>query len=130
MKTNQIKSTTLESVDDDFIKEFKKEVGVETINFNKFKNDVNETLNNIKVYNDDFSIPILEGTDLDGLLDEKFKKKVEREIKNGQKATFTPDGTVEIKGENFSFIKDCFIKLIDPRKIIPIKILEETIGYY
>lgn len=129
MKTNQIKSTTLESVDD-FIKEFKKEAGVETTNFSKFKNDVNETLNNIKVYNDDFSIPILEGTDLEGLLDEKFKKKVEREIKNGQKATFTPDGTVEVKGDDFSFIKDCFIKLIDPRKIIPIKILEETIGYY
>ena len=42
------------------------------------------------------------------------------------------DGTVDLnsKDNDFSSIKECYIKLIDPRKIIPIKVLDETIGYY
>ena len=34
------------------------------------------------------------------------------------------------KGENFSSIKDCYIKLMDPMHLLPIEIMNETIGYY
>lgn len=54
----------------------------------------------------------------------------------------TPDGVIydnksnskngnnkEPKGE-FDYITDCYVKLIDPTKIIPVKIMNYTIGYY
>lgn len=34
------------------------------------------------------------------------------------------------KIEDFSDIKDCHIKILDPRKVIPVKILDKVIGYY
>lgn len=32
--------------------------------------------------------------------------------------------------EDFEGIKDCHLKLIDPRRIVPVRIMDETIGYY
>jgi hypothetical protein len=42
------------------------------------------------------------------------------------------DGTLDLnsKDSDFSGLKECYVQLIDPRKIIPIKILDQTIGYY
>lgn len=129
-----IQSATLESVDDDFVKEFKKETNLEsTVQNNDVKSSFNDILNHIEVYNDDIPLPIMEGTELSELIDAKFEKKVEKLTKNSDKTrTISPDGTVDInsKDMDFSNIKDCYIKLIDPRKIIPVKILDETIGYY
>lgn len=34
------------------------------------------------------------------------------------------------KKEDFSDIKDCHIKILDSRKVIPVKILDKVIGYY
>lgn len=34
------------------------------------------------------------------------------------------------KSEDFGNIKDCYIKLINPMNILPIKIMDEVIGYY
>ena len=32
--------------------------------------------------------------------------------------------------EDWSDIKGCYIKLLDPKKVIPVKLLNYTIGYY
>lgn len=96
----------------------------------------NDCIGNIHVFNEEVAIPVLEGVDLSPLLDTEFGKQVQGIIKATEKekkdrATFA-DGTVEIKDKDkdFSGITECYVKLIDPRKIIPIKILEQTIGYY
>lgn len=34
------------------------------------------------------------------------------------------------KKEDFSSIKDCYVKMIDPMKMVPIKVMNTTIGYY
>ena len=34
------------------------------------------------------------------------------------------------KGESFNNISDCYLKLIDPMHLLPINIMDETIGYY
>ena len=36
----------------------------------------------------------------------------------------------EKKLEDFTFIKDCYIKLLDPKRVIPVRMMEFTIGYY
>ena len=60
-----IQSVTLESVDDDFVKEFKKETNLEsTVQNNVVKSSFNDILNHIEVYNDDISLPIMEGAEL------------------------------------------------------------------
>lgn len=129
-----IQSVTLESVDDEFVKKFKNETNLEsTVQNNVVKSSFNDILNHIEVYNDDIPLPVMEGAELSELIDAKFEKKVEKLTKNSDKTrTISSDGTVDInsKDMDFSSIKDCYIKIIDPRKIIPVKILDETIGYY
>jgi hypothetical protein len=129
-----IKSVTLESVDDEFVKSFKKEINLESAQSNVIKSSFNDILKHIEIYNDDVPLPVTEGVELGELLDvKKFTQKVEKATKNSEKTgTISPDATVDInsKDRDFSSVKDCYIKLIDPRKIIPVKILDETIGYY
>lgn len=38
--------------------------------------------------------------------------------------------TVKKSGESFKNIADCYVKLIDPMHMLPIKIMDEIIGYY
>lgn len=40
------------------------------------------------------------------------------------------DKTKKDKKEDFSTIKDCYVKMIDPMKMVPIKVMNTTIGYY
>ena len=40
------------------------------------------------------------------------------------------DGNPIGRGENFDNITDCYIKLINPTQIVPVKIINKTIGYY
>lgn len=130
-----IQSVNLESVVDEFVKEFKKEVNLDqSVQNNVIKSSFNDILKHIEIYNEDIPLPVTEGIELAELIDAKnFNKKVEKSIKNSEKTgTISPDATVDInsKDMDFSSVKDCYIKLIDPRKIIPVKILDETIGYY
>jgi len=125
------------TVDDEFVKDFKKDA-----NMNSFSGDIKksfkEYLEGYEVYNDEPGIPIVEGVEMSTLTsmitDEKFRKRVDEEFKkagNKKKASVYSDGTVSMDEKvDFSNIKDCYVKLIDPRKIIPVKILDQTIGYY
>lgn len=122
-------------MDENFVKEFKSELKIDaTVMNKKITEEFNGVFENIEIFNGDDGIPIVEGTELSDLFDTpKFQKQVDRAKKEKKKnPAITADGTVDLnsKEADFSAVKDCYVKLIDPRKIIPIKILEETIGYY
>lgn len=137
-KVNTLKPTT-ESVDDNFIKEFKQTSQIGNCSGN-MKNAFNDILESFEVYNNECSIPVVEGVELTELLnDQNFKKNVEDSIKAAEKTStkgkfqIYNDGTItqtDTKIPDFSNIKDCYIKLIDPRKLIPVEILNKKIGYY
>lgn len=93
----------------------------------------------INVSNDDIPIPLLENTGmLDAIMDlEKFNKTVATNMKrtNQKSSSISFDGVKNTKegkdkNEDFKFVEDCYIKLLDPKRVIPVKILDLTIGYY
>lgn len=136
--------TTLESYSNAILDDMKKEVKNFSINLNSnSKSIIDSYTKSIEIYNDEYCIPILEGTDLSFMTsmisDAEMREKIEAEFKNIEKnnkkkssTTLYSDGTVDIKDrdKDFSNIPGCYIQLIDPRKIIPIKILNNVIGYY
>lgn len=106
----------------------------------------------ISVVNDDLTIPVVESYDSEELKafisDDAFRNKLseideitkkEEAVKNKKRTNikFTTDAVVDTnnvkndKVENFSTVKGCYVKLITPKDIIPIKIMDNiTIGYY
>lgn len=96
---------------------------------------VEEYCSDITVTNDVCSIPLIEGIDVTQILtSEEFEKKVkEVEKGRGKKRNMYRDSVVDIdkmaEGK-FDGVHDCYIKFIDPRRIVPVKVLESTIGYY
>lgn len=120
-----------------------------------FINDIENILGNISVCNDSVPLPIVEeGIDSMNFLsknyvnesgskiltesERKTKKSNSSKPKNkfnqildssAEGVTFSSDKK-KTKSENFDDISDCYIKLIDPTHIIPIKIMSQIIGYY
>lgn len=107
----------------------------------------------ISVVNDDLTIPVVEtygSEELKAFIsDDAFRNKLseidrltkkEQDSKNKRNLNnvkFTTDAVVDTnnvkngKVENFSSVKGCYVKLISPKDIIPIKIMDNiTIGYY
>lgn len=136
IKKNAALRATMESVDENFAKDFKTATKLDSsISARDISSSFNSVLESIEIYNDPTGIPVVEGTELSELFDaKKFQKTVAQQERNAKKVSnmVTKDGTVEINSNDVDFnnIKECYVKMIDPRKIIPIKILEETIGYY
>ena len=121
----------------------------------EFKEDVSNIMKNISICNESIPLPILEeglssmeeymkeyvnesgDTYIESKIARKnkqsadsfFNKIINDDTRNG--ITFVDDNgrSKKIK-DDFSDIKDCYIKMIDPTKIIPIKIMTQTIGYY
>ena len=128
-----------ESVTEDFIKSIKDEFTTNKLSIRSSNKELETALKgymeNISVINDSVSIPLLEGIDISGLVytDEKFQQKRKEGMKNLPKNTVSVDGTFDEKTVKDGMFADqigCYIKYIDPRKIIPIKILDTVIGYY
>lgn len=101
----------------------------------------NFDLSDIEICNDDsLSQEIfIEKDELEYLLESSsdifgadFDKSVKKSIGSKNKVKTTVDGTYDLneKVSDYSNIKGCHIKLIDPRKLIPIKILNKIVGYY
>ncbi len=89
----------------------------------------------IEIYNDCYSIPLVEGVDMTDFMDASKFNKLKKPYMDAMKIPKSVDGTVdtstEKKVENmFKDIQGCYIKYIDPRHMIPVKILDTTIGYY
>lgn len=118
----------------DFVQELKDIEPSMNSNPGQIKASMQSYCENITVTNDVFSIPLIEGTDLTQLMDtEKFRKTVDSIEKKQKTNTTFADGVADVEKEvkgKFDGIKDCYIKFIDPRKVIPVKILDTTIGYY
>lgn len=88
----------------------------------------------ITVTNDIYSIPLIEGTDITQIMtSEEFKKTVDSVEKSRGKRNVYSDSVMDIEKKvkgKFDKIHDCYVKFIDPRKVIPVKILDTTLGYY
>lgn len=101
------------------------------------KNALLEMAKCINISNDDLALPLLENVGMmDAMMDlSKYNSSV---TKKGRKKEsnlyFGMDGVSSTNNKNkiedFTFIEDCYIKLLDPKKVIPVKIMEYTIGYY
>lgn len=105
----------------------------------KLQNNINTQLkrylSNYQVSNESYPIPVIEGEDLGAFLElqnakqSQFIKDIEKRNtvkRNG--SISTPDGTKEFKTNIGK--KDVYIKLIDPTKLLPVEIMDETVGYY
>ena len=108
-------------------------------------NDMVEYLSeNIKINNADIPLPILENKQMVGAMKDlaqfnslstllkqnKGKKKNDDNGINKYSTLGFSDGVKSLKVDDWSSVKGCYIKLLDPKKIIPIKLLNYTIGYY
>lgn len=110
--------------------------GYEKIPDSKFKSIVECYGSNISVVNEVSSIPLLDGVDVTKLFNSKDWEKTYKNNDNWKKVSKgfkTTDGVIDpyqqAKGK-FDSVVGVYIKYIDPRKMIPIKILDTTLGYY
>lgn len=104
------------------------------INKDEFKSDLKNIMENIIISTDDIPIPFLE----EGLESIEYINNQHNNVVTEDNSLFKKviknnksDGGVKIskKGE-FDDIGDCYIKMIEPTRIIPIKIMNTILGYY
>lgn len=120
-----------------------------------FINDIENILGNITICNDSVPLPLFEEgyESLNYLRDNYITEngstimtEAERKNKSNKSnnntfnqilknvssdgITFTDNNKKNKNTENFDEITDCYVKLIDPTHIIPVKIMSQTIGYY
>ena len=108
------------------------------------RDELNYYLGNVSINNASVPIPILE----EGVnsLRNYYETYTEKTILESNDK-FTPTFSKAMKGidtgmytssfsskkknvDNFSNIHDCYVKLLDPMKLLPIEIMDECIGYY
>jgi len=98
---------------------------------------------NIKINNADIPLPILENNSMIGamkdlaqfnsltnLLKQNKGKKKKEQGENKYSSLGFSDGVKSFKVDDWSDVKGCYIKLLDPKKVIPVKLMNYTIGYY
>lgn len=110
-----------------------------------FIKDINAMMGNISICNDPVPLPIFEeGIESlsyfknEFITESKKTKKTETNAFNQIISGVSDDGvqfTNHSKSKNlhdgeFDEFTDCYIKLLPPTKVIPIKIMNKTIGYY
>lgn len=119
-----------------------------------FINDINSILGNISICNDEIPFPIYEeGIESLSYFKDEFvtesgdsiiteAKRTKKKQQNPENSfnkiidNVTPDGIQftnqdkKSKDINFDEITDCYIKLMPPTRVIPLKIMTQTIGYY
>lgn len=104
------------------------------INKDEFKSDLKNIMENIIISTDDIPIPFLE----EGLESIEYINNQHNNVVTEDNSLFKKviknnksDGGVKIskKGE-FDDIGDCYLKMIEPTRIIPIKIMNTILGYY
>lgn len=104
------------------------------INKDEFKTDLKNIMENIIISTDDIPIPFLEeGLESIEYISNQHNSVVTEDNTLFKKVIKNPknDGGVKIskKGE-FDDIGDCYLKMIEPTRIIPIKIMNTILGYY
>lgn len=147
---SSITSTVMESVQDG--KYFEDLSSKEKLNNNRSQKDIlkevkdefKQYLENVTICNTPIPLPILE----EGVSSyrEYYKEFVEKSNFEAGENDFTFDKIMKnidtgvVTGyknksnkkveDDFKNIKDCYIKLIDPTRLLPIEIMNEVIGYY
>lgn len=121
--------------------------GKPEISKEEFKKDLKNIMENIVICNDEVPFPIMEeGIDSiaymkqmhEKMFTEAENKKAEENnmFNNVANAKMTEDGLhfeddkSKKKKSDFSDIGDVYIKMIEPTRIIPVKIMNTTLGYY
>ncbi len=136
------KKHTLESlklVNDEDIGEIASEMNirVSSKDYKTLHGEIKGICESISIDNDDTPIPILENAGIGELLDfqlDQQRKKISKTINKSAGVMGPGDGVLNTKkkkdGDKFGEFTGCYFQMIDPRKLIPIKILHTTIGYY
>lgn len=118
---------------DDTVYRESTDIQVKKIDKTAFTKDMTNILKNISVSNESCSIAELEygsasiGKLSDDYFTENAKPKQYFESMMNNEGIYDDAKSSEV---DFSEIKDCYIKLIDPTKIVPVKIVDQVIGYY
>ena len=99
---------------------------------------------NVKINNTDIPLPLLENKNLPGAMQDladfnnltnmlkkaKGKKNDKTNGENKYSSLGFSDGVKSFKMDDWSGVKGCYIKLLNPKKVIPVKLMNYTIGYY
>ena len=98
---------------------------------------------NIKINNTDMPLPLMENDNMMGamkdlaqfnslnvMLKQNKGKKKKEQGENKYSSLGFSDGVKSFKVDDWSDVKGCYIKLLDPKKVIPVKLMNYTIGYY
>lgn len=113
----------------------------------EFKKDMKNILSNITICNDEVPLPIIEEgvesieylresymesiTEADKNKDDIFEQISKTTIKDGEGIHISNEKTPKKnKKGDFDNICDCYIKMIEPTKIVPIEIMNTVVGYY
>jgi hypothetical protein len=131
-----------ESAYNDYKKEFENSGEKIDKNFptmEEFSNDLSKILGNIEVNNDAVPLAVLE-EGYESIY--KYVSEADNGAPKSQEDLFTKVNTSsegihmdkskkdKKSDKEFSEIRDCYIRLIDPTKVVPLKILDSTFGYY
>ena len=145
--THLVEQVTESVGETEIFKEAKKDRNDKALN-KEVQEELNQYLHSISINNNSVPLPFLEeGINSITEYYENFKDRFvfETDTNNESEYTFNhvmkgiDSGIHQVsnskskkkdKGENFSSIKDCYIKLMDPMHLLPIEIMNETIGYY
>ncbi|MNI41352.1 hypothetical protein D3C73_956030 [compost metagenome] len=128
---------TLESMNDNEIKSLLESVDITSRVDKNISKNVNSILENIEICTDGgIAIPVMENAEFGAFMEDKFQQQVKKttreQEKKAKRTKMGVDGTLDIdaKEADFTNVKDCYFKLIPPTKLIPIKIMDEIMGYY
>jgi hypothetical protein len=127
----------LESMNDEEIKSLLESFDITSRVDKTISKNINSILENIEVCTDgEIAIPVMENAEFGAFMEDKFQQQVQKttreQERKAKRTKMGVDGTLDVNGKeaDFSNIKDCYFKLIPPSKLIPIKIMDEVMGYY
>lgn len=125
-----LESTDIENLQTIFVDEKNKPISGEIIN--------EQLASNILVNNEDVALPLVENVgSMNAIMDlSKYTKisnvlnpKTRGKKKDDGFMGFS-DGVKSARVDDFSNVKGCYIKLLDPKRVIPVKIMDYILGYY
>lgn len=136
-----IASITLDTQDtviESFVKEYAEKNDIDLTKVSaKTKREVKDTLKEymeaFTIEEDDIPLPVMENAqEIEYLMDAETKKsmaKASRVNKAVNDGVYDPT-KMKKSDTDYSNVVGCYMKLIDPRKMIPVEILDQVVGYY
>lgn len=123
-----------------FYKKFKKENNLNVLDskvpdLETFKSDMGQFFNNISVCNNPLPLPFMEEgldsiTEIQGLFVNETDGDNSSLFEKINKSDSSEGVKINKDDKELDVIQDCYIKLMEPIKVLPVKIMSSTIGYY